>query len=161
MNGAFRFSVSSIRIFAGAAFVLIAISTALFGALQEWQEPELEYSRRLWQTEDGLQSPVVRALMQGSSGYLWLATEEGLTRFDGRRFADFDTRTVAESHSRWMVDLVETSDGSIWTSSRNGGVTRLRDGKLTRYTTEDGLNSDFVMALHEDRQGRLWVGTAK
>jgi ligand-binding sensor domain-containing protein len=41
---------------------------------------------RVWQSEDGLPSNVVRAVAQAADGYLWVGTAEGVVRFDGKRF---------------------------------------------------------------------------
>src|SRR5262249_4622578 len=40
-----------------------------------------------------------------------------------------------------------------------GGVNRLRDGALMALTTRDGLPDDVVLALYEDADGVLWIGT--
>jgi signal transduction histidine kinase len=50
--------------------------------------------------------------------------------------------------------------GNLWFGMESGaGLYRLRDGALTHYTTRDGLAGDSVGAIHQDRGGRLWVGT--
>ena len=41
------------------------------------------YLVRVWQSQDGLPGNVVRSLVQASDGYLWVATAEGVARFDG------------------------------------------------------------------------------
>ena len=43
-----------------------------------------------WTTENGLPQNSVRDIVQTRDGYLWLATEGGLVRFDGARFVVFD-----------------------------------------------------------------------
>ncbi len=40
-----------------------------------------------------------------------------------------------------------------------GGVSRLKDGKFTNHTTEQGLSHNFVRAIHESADGALWLGT--
>lgn len=134
----------------------LSLSCPLHGEGKE----DMVYLRRLWRAEDGLRNQVVRAITQSEEGYLWLATDEGLVRFDGARFSEFDNRTVKEKPSRWVVDVIEGEDGSIWASSSNGGVTRIKEGELTRYTVADGLDDNVILALHEDRQGRVWLGSA-
>ncbi len=138
--------------------LFLFVHAPLRGEFTDPNEPQ--YNRRVWQTEDGLRNPMIRAITQSRDGYLWIATDDGLVRFDGVRFREFDNRIVTESHSRWVVDVTETRDGSIWTSSSNGGVTRIKDGALTRFTRDDGLHHEFILALHEDRSGRLWLGSA-
>ena len=46
----------------------------------------------------------------------------------------------------------------MWIATWGGGVDRLQDGKITAYTTTNGLTSDKALALHEGRDGSLWIG---
>lgn len=119
-----------------------------------------EFLRRIWQAEDGLPNPVVRSVLQTPDGYLWVATEESLARFDGVGFTEFDRKNPREKGERWIVAMVVTKDGSLWYSSANGGLGRLKDGKTVRYTTGNGLPGNYVLSLCEDRQGNLWIGTS-
>lgn len=43
------------------------------------------YTRRVWQTQDGLPESTVQAFAQTSDHYLWIGTSGGLVRFDGAR----------------------------------------------------------------------------
>jgi signal transduction histidine kinase/CheY-like chemotaxis protein len=42
-----------------------------------------------------------------------------------------------------------------------GGLNRLKNGKVTTYTTKDGLSNDFILSLAGDPDGSLWIGTRK
>ncbi|MEO7273503.1 MAG: two-component regulator propeller domain-containing protein, partial [Vicinamibacterales bacterium] len=59
-----------------------------------------QYTVDRWGTKDGLPQATVNAVAQTADGYIWLATEEGLVRFDGIRFTVFDPSNsgLAESH---------------------------------------------------------------
>ncbi|MFN7140568.1 MAG: two-component regulator propeller domain-containing protein, partial [Limisphaerales bacterium] len=75
-----------------------------------------EFLQRVWQLEDGIPNPVVRKIHQTRNGYLWLGTDEGLARFDGIRFTEFNRKDFKLSNDRWMVGISEAKDGSIWAS---------------------------------------------
>jgi len=45
-----------------------------------------EWSARVWRLDDGLPDDNVTGVVQTSDGYLWVATDSGLARFDGLRF---------------------------------------------------------------------------
>ncbi len=122
---------------------------------------ESVFLRRIWQSEDGLPNPVVRAVRQTRDGYLWVATDETLSRFDGVRFVEFDRKNLREKNDRWMVGLSEAKDGSIWVSACNGGILHIRDELVERFTTEHGLPDNYVLSTCVDSKGNLWVGTAK
>ncbi|MDB6029288.1 MAG: hypothetical protein JWM68_5511, partial [Verrucomicrobiales bacterium] len=118
-----------------------------------------KYLHQIWRTEDSLPNPYVRAITQTTDGYVWLMTDDCMARFDGFRFEEFDRKTIPERVERWCVGMVEGRDGSLWGSSANRGLTRLKDGKVTRFTTEQGLLHNYVMSVYEDRHTNLWVGT--
>jgi diguanylate cyclase (GGDEF)-like protein len=112
-----------------------------------------------WNTEDGLPSNVARDIRQTPDGFLWLASFEGLVRFDGvafRSFAEADIPGLARaSFRRLAVDR----RGALWAASETGGVVRWADGRWKVFTTRDGLSSDRVTSLLPDPDGSLWVGT--
>src|SRR5262249_41896027 len=95
--------------------------------------------------EDGLEHDVVYSLT-GSKGELWIGRQQGgLTRlkYDGTSFKPAETYTSAQGLSENSVYIVlQSRDRSIWAGSLMSGVTHLRNGKLTTYTTADGLASN-------------------
>ena len=53
-----------------------------------------EFNSQVWLTENGLPQNTVHSITQAKDGYIWLATEEGLARFDGIRFTVFDKQNT-------------------------------------------------------------------
>src|SRR5262249_44128963 len=51
--------------------------------------PPRSWVHRRFTTEDGLPDNSVKAVLQARNGYLWVGTQEGLARFDGRHFQSF------------------------------------------------------------------------
>jgi ligand-binding sensor domain-containing protein/signal transduction histidine kinase len=125
------------------------------------------YIHRVWQAEQGLPQNSAQALCQTRDGYLWIGTEEGLVRFDGARFTIFDTKNTPGLKANAIQALLEDRSGALWIGTSGGGISRWKDGQCTAYTTADGLSSDFVSSLLEDRSdahsvgegGAIWVGT--
>jgi len=116
-----------------------------------------ELTFRSWQREQGLPQNSVHALAQTRDGYLWIGSDEGVTRFDGVRFESFGLREGLRS-SRVRV-LWAGSDGALWIGTSGGGLARWNKGRFTSFTLNEGLPADSVTALAEDNQGHLWVGT--
>jgi len=73
-----------------------------------------QYNSRLWQTDDGLPHNTVQAITQTRDGYLWVATADGLARFDGLRFTVWDQKLVPKIKTRWFTALHEDRDGGLW-----------------------------------------------
>ncbi len=113
-----------------------------------------------WQNEQGLPQNTVSSLAQTPDGYLWLATQEGLVRFDGIRFQVFLAGNAPGLASNALTRLAAV-DGTLWIGTDGGGLGRLRDGRFTTLTRRDGLPQDHVQALLADGEGGLWIGTTR
>lgn len=136
----------------------IALSPATLLALN----PNLaltQYVHDVWQTDNGMPQDSALALAQTPDGYLWIATEVGLARFDGARFTTYDKHNTPQLLSNEISALFADKRGNLWIGTRGGGVVRMRDGTFTTFTTRNGLSSDVVQAVFEDSNGDLWIGT--
>ena len=120
--------------------------------------PLAEYGRQAWALENGLPQNTVHALAQTRDGFLWLATEDGLVRFDGIGFAVFDRNSRPALPSDDIRCLLETRDGALWIGTSEGLV-RWRNESVRVFTTREGLPGNGILALSQDRDGSLWVQT--
>jgi len=118
----------------------------------------LRYGHAVFRTENGLPQNTVRAILQTRDGYLWLATDEGLARFDGQRFTVFDKQNTDAIKSNNIQVLHEDRQGSLWIGT-DGGLVRFQDQRFTAFSTKDGLAQDNIGAICEDASGGLWIGT--
>src|SRR5437899_13507 len=109
-----------------------------------------QYSLAAWQTEDGLPNNLVQAIAQTPDGYLWLATQEGLARFDGVRFAVFDRRSTAAMSANDVETIYVSRDGSLWVGVYGGMLLRYQNGTFHSYSDREGLSSATISALTED-----------
>jgi signal transduction histidine kinase/ligand-binding sensor domain-containing protein len=135
--------------------ILLAVSTLvlfLFSAASA----DAEYQVDSWTTENGLPQNAVSNVCQTEQGYLWLATLDGLVRFDGVRFVVFDRSNTPGISGNRFTSIYCTDDG-FWAPSETSGVTRYHRGKFTTYTTQQGLPSDEVLGITGDNAGRIWM----
>jgi signal transduction histidine kinase/ligand-binding sensor domain-containing protein len=110
-----------------------------------------------WTADNGLPQNIVRAICQTPDGYLWLATLDGLVRFDGVRFTIFNRSNTPGINGNRFGSLVCTGDGDIWAGTEGSGVTRYHQRRFTTYSVTDGLLSDAIAGVSADKQGKLWV----
>ena len=89
----------------------------------------------------------VRSLAQTKDGYLWLATYEGVFRFDGIRFTRFDLLSKASPRQ-----LLATRDGGLWVVYDTGRVGRLLNGKVATVPFEELRRTN---SLAEDPDGSI------
>jgi signal transduction histidine kinase/ligand-binding sensor domain-containing protein len=116
-----------------------------------------QYYVESWTTENGLPHNVVTALQQTRDGYIWMATSDGLVRFDGVRFTIFNRSNSPGLRSNRFTSLYEAADGAIWAGTEGSGVTRYAQGVFTTYTTQDGLAHNHVRAVTGSATGDVWM----
>jgi ligand-binding sensor domain-containing protein len=58
----------------------------------------------------------------------------------------------------YIIALLQARDGTIWIGTR-GGLASFAGGRITSFTTSDGLASNYIRSLYEDADGVLWIGT--
>jgi signal transduction histidine kinase/ligand-binding sensor domain-containing protein/ActR/RegA family two-component response regulator len=125
-------------------------------------DPQLALSQYVldnWQIQQGLPQNSVESLARTPDGYLWLATQEGLVRFDGVGFTVFDRDNTPALRSRIITTLHTDSRGRLWVGTRVG-VLMLEGGRFSTQT-EEGLSGGYIRAITSDAHGHIWVGTDK
>jgi signal transduction histidine kinase/ligand-binding sensor domain-containing protein len=116
-----------------------------------------QYHLDSWTTDNGLPQNVIRDACQTPDGYLWLATMDGLVRFDGVRFTVFNRSNTRGINGNRYTSLYCTASGEIWAGTEMSGVTRYRGGTFTTYGKQQGLPSSEAPAVTGDDSGRIWA----
>jgi ligand-binding sensor domain-containing protein len=106
-------------------------------------------------TSSGLPQNTVSAVLQSRDGYLWIATYDGLVRYDGVRFTTFDKGNTPAIHSTQFLCLFEDAAGTIWAGTTDAGVLRFRGGAFTALDERDGLVRNYVERVQESPRGVL------
>src|SRR5699024_2808536 len=84
---------------------------------------------RTYSIEEGLSEAVVVDLMQGNQGYIWVATNYGLNRFDGMQFTNYFQSDGLLGNK--IYTLYQDSSGTIWVGTGKGVNTIQADSILT------------------------------
>lgn len=120
--------------------------------LGKWQNEEFRYLYE--ETNEGNFHVEVAA---GQKDGVWVASNQRLRKFkSGHWVADLGPFAWTNSP---IYDLFEDSRRQIWVATMGGGLFRYAtDGTVLHLTSQDGLPSDFVRCVTEDREGNVWVG---
>jgi ligand-binding sensor domain-containing protein/signal transduction histidine kinase len=116
---------------------------------------------RTYDIQDGIAGDSITRILQGSRGYLWFATRDGVSRFDGERFRGYGVEDGLP-HAR-VHALLETRDGVYWAGT-HGGLAQYDPRHATAapafsaVSLGDAVTGGPVYSLFEDRAGRLWMG---
>lgn len=116
------------------------------------------YSIKIWNTENGLPQNTVNKVTQTRDHYLWIATNDGLLRYDGIKFTLFNLSNTPQLRSNRIVDLHEDKFGALWISTENCKITVYRDHQFFQ-VDEKSLFSGFISMFAEDGDGNVWVCT--
>lgn len=144
-------------------FFLACISILSFSQDEIHEDPYQKFDH--YSTKDGLPHNKVLDIFQDSHGYIWVATYNGLSRFDGYNFHNyFNDPDDSTSLSANLVScLTEDLNGNIWIGSTSG--LNKYDGQKDEFINKNNLgdlvfDSCFVRALYADKKNNLWVETA-
>ncbi len=118
----------------------------------------------LFDEEKGLNVTSINDIFQDREGFLWLATREGLVRFDGYTFKYFrnqpgDSTSISNNH---VFCITEDKDGNIWLGLYRGGISCYNrvTGQFRNYpfTEKLKIKTSSVVRIFIDREARFWVG---
>ncbi|MGB4399597.1 MAG: PAS domain S-box protein [Daejeonella sp.] len=118
---------------------------------------EQQYIYNNWNNKNGLTQNTVADILKDEEGYLWLATEEGVLRFDGTNFKVFNRENTPGVHSSTFYDLAKSKQG-VWAAAVNT-ILYLNSDSIKTYDFRKHLKNSWISAISEDPQGVLWAGT--
>ena len=140
--------------------VLLLLLVGVLPAGDSYAQPALDgYHVDRWTTADGLPVNGLTDILQTRDGYLWIATWDGLVRFDGLRFTVYTRSNSPGLPGNRLAQLFETDDGILWVRTEHHQLAALRDGVLEEVDATEGLIGREVRQLLADRDGSLLVGT--
>ncbi len=151
-------------------FVHFFLFSFLFPVSLIGEECKLNYSNLDFEhitVSDGLPWPTVLDIVQDQDGFLWFATENGLSRYDAYEFQtyQYDPSDSAGLTNNHISCLLEDENGDIWIGTSYG---------LNRYNKRTGTFSHFfheqnnhnslwdnsIKDLYLDSHGNIWIGTS-
>lgn len=157
---------------------LRALTTILFFWLSLWAsltpvsaQPLISPSpyARLMEVLDGVNIGEVNRIKQSKDGLIWLATNDGLIRFDGYnawRFIHLSGEPGSLSHNK-VMDVNEDAQGNLWINTYGGGLNKFNPQteqfeKVTfSQDFQDQNNNEFLFRSVIDNEQSLWLGTQK
>src|SRR5277367_4266157 len=99
-------SLTTLQSRATCLLVWLVLSTSVALCLDP-QKDLRQFGHRSWQTDSGLPQNTVHAILQTRDGYIWLATEAGLVRFDSVKFTIFTHKDTPQLGSDLIYTLME------------------------------------------------------
>lgn len=115
-------------------------------------------------TEDGLSNNLINDILQDKNGFLWIATDDGLNRYDGYEFKIFrnnpsDSNSLSDN-SIWS--LAEDKSGRLWIGTKTGWLNcydPVSEKFYRYYIPSDITRENTITAIFIDDENKVWIGT--
>lgn len=120
-------------------------------------KPLAAYARDVWTTRNGLPHNQVNDIAQTADGYLWLATWEGLVRYNGQEFELYGPQNIDAFADQGIRAISARVPGVLVVATSRGGVMLRENGVWRRIGVAEGLAQEETMRAELDAVGRLWV----
>src|SRR5262245_15989383 len=155
----------------GLRGVLVVCAAFLLNPVEAHSAPPVPDVRPMYfehlTMRDGLSQSTVMSILQDSQGFLWLATESGLDRYDGYSIREYRRERGNEFSltNDFIWSIAEDSKENLWLATYGGGVARWDRStdrfQPFRHDARDPrtLASDTVRTLLVDTADQVWVAT--
>lgn len=113
-----------------------------------------------WDTEKDLPNASLVSIYQAKDGYLWISSYNGLIRFDGLKFTNFDQTNVNFIQSPSVNHVTEDRNGTLWIATTGSGLLSYRKG-IFKYFGRESSFKDYTLTkvMADSKSDSLWIGT--
>lgn len=115
------------------------------------------YTVTSWSTKDGLPADRVRHLWQDAQGFMWIATFNGVSRFDGVRFRNHDVSNTPGLANNLVNALYEDRAGNMWLGHDTGEITVWREGRFQKLLLDPQWLGSPIDQFGETGDGTVWA----
>ncbi|MEM7103639.1 MAG: two-component regulator propeller domain-containing protein [Bacteroidota bacterium] len=111
-------------------------------------------SFRNYSTRDSLSNNYIEALYEDQEGHIWVGTQDGLSRFDGMRFANFEN---PHKEANQVRAIVQDKTGEFWLGTQRG-IYRFDGNRFTLFGAEEKVPLTRYHDVFIDSKGSIWFG---
>ncbi len=116
-----------------------------------------QYNIKIYGPKNGLASSVVNHILVDKKGYIWFATQGGLSRFDGKNFQNFSSKNGLPGND--ITFLAEDKEGNLWIAAYGSGLARYDGVSFTNYGEKEGLTNTNIYNVICDSKNIIWITT--
>src|SRR4051812_42715151 len=95
------------------SLTLLSLPAVLSGADASDSPSDNDYALKVWETDDGLPHNSISSVVQRADGFIWVATQGGLVRFDGLQFTPLSSPLIEGADSASVVSLIEQDSQTL------------------------------------------------
>ena len=100
-------------------------------------------------------------LFEDEGGQIWAGTNDGLYKLNENSELKVVNlgKTLPENGKIHILTIIKDRHGAMWIGTDGSGLFRLLpNGDVEQFSQADGLPDNIISTLHEDKNGRIWVG---
>jgi signal transduction histidine kinase/ligand-binding sensor domain-containing protein len=145
-----------------SGLLLGCLAAALCASVSEADAGERTTSQYIsdeWGIEQGFPGGPVYAITQTKDGYLWIGSEKGLIRFDGRDFRLIQRSAPAPAALGPVLGLIASADGDLWLRLRSPFLLRYHDGRFENFATNARLPESLITAMWASKEGDILISS--
>lgn len=151
-----RFPLKAL-LFPTKSFFLLA---QLFAFTNSWKAQDSQPGFMHYTEKDGLPSQQIYNSMQDKEGFLWFATDAGVSRFDGRIFRTYNTTDGLGDNE--ILEIYQDSKERIWFIPFSGKLTYYYKGRIVpqnidALSTKSFFGTSNHTDIYEDRDGNVYI----
>jgi len=118
-----------------------------------------DFNYTIWDKKNGLPSNNIFYSLLSKDGFIYLATANGLCRFDGKVFKIYNSSTNKAFTSNAVIRLFENTEGKLFISVSSQGVLIKNGESFSCISENEGLSLNHPSSIVEDEGGRIYIGT--
>lgn len=119
----------------------------------------LDYNVRNWKVEHGLPQNSINKIIKSPDGFLWLATNDGLVRFDGVDFKIFKSSNLPGLTTNRITTICADKENGLWIGTEGGGLFYFHKGQLRNFYEEGLYENQYVTQIINDSKNRTFITT--
>ena len=100
----------------------------------------------------------VHSICQDSSGFIWIATEEGLSIFDSKSFKNLTTEEGLSYNNIRFITADKFNRHTIWISYIKGGLDRISNGRIEHFLSRLPMGMQNINTIFQDSDSLIWCG---
>lgn len=140
------------------AALMLAALAAFSGPVRAQDTGEIKFALRTWETDEGLPHNGVNGIFQDPGGFLWLATQGGVVRFDGIKFEQRRSPLLINPRTSRVADIIEENASTMLMACDVSGLVRLgKDGFSVHPMSSAMGDSRRINAIFSIGPDDFWV----
>jgi len=116
---------------------------------------------KLYTTGDGLPSATIYHILQDREGFMWYATDAGVSRFDGKHFTNYTLKDGLGENE--ILVMGQDHLNRIWFLGFSGSLSYFHNGKIYNNRNDSIIvkvgNHGTLLHYYEDKKNRIWLSS--